>query len=126
MTTLKEALEQLAKGHELDNEQKKLIIDKWQKELGIQPCEDCISREKLIKDLNFLYNENGFIKDTRAKRTIEVIMGQAPVTPQPDTARRIVGKSRGGMTLWYQCETCNEPVDERDTFCRGCGRRLVE
>ena len=48
MTTLKEALDQLAKGHELDNEQKKLIIDKWQKELGILPCEDAISRESVM------------------------------------------------------------------------------
>lgn len=45
---------------------------------------------------------------------------------QPETAKRIVGKSRGGMTLWYQCDRCNEPVDVQDNFCRGCGRRLVE
>ena len=30
---------------------------------------------------------------------------------QPETAKRIVGKSRDGMTLWYQCDMCNEPVD---------------
>ena len=51
MTTLKEALDQLAEGHELDNEQKKLIIDKWQKELGIQPCEDAISRQDTLKNI---------------------------------------------------------------------------
>lgn len=45
---------------------------------------------------------------------------------QPETAKRIVGKSRGGMTLWYQCNTCNEPVDAQDNFCRGCGRRLTD
>lgn len=44
---------------------------------------------------------------------------------QPETAKRIVGKSRSGMTMWYQCDMCNEPVDEKDTFCRGCGRRFV-
>ena len=44
---------------------------------------------------------------------------------QPETAKRIVGKSRDGMTMWYQCDTCNEPVDEKDTFCSGCGRRFV-
>lgn len=43
---------------------------------------------------------------------------------QPETAKRIVGKSRDGMTLWYQCNMCNEPVDVQDNFCRGCGRRL--
>ena len=45
---------------------------------------------------------------------------------QPETAKRIVGKSRGGMTLWYQCDMCNEPVDAQDNFCRGCGRRLTD
>lgn len=45
---------------------------------------------------------------------------------QPETAKRIVGKSRNGMTLWYQCDTCNEPVDAQDNYCRGCGRRLID
>ena len=45
---------------------------------------------------------------------------------QPETAKRIVGKSRDGMTLWYQCDMCNEPVDAQDNFCRGCGRRLMK
>jgi len=45
---------------------------------------------------------------------------------QPETAKRIVGKSRDGMTLWYQCDMCNEPVDAQDNFCRGCGRRLAD
>lgn len=45
---------------------------------------------------------------------------------QPETAKRIVGKSRNGMTLWYQCDMCNEPVDAQDNYCRGCGRRLID
>lgn len=45
---------------------------------------------------------------------------------EQETAKRIVGKSRDGMTLWYQCDMCNEPVDAQDNFCRGCGRKLVD
>ena len=45
---------------------------------------------------------------------------------QPETAKRIVGKSRDGMTLWYQCDMCNEPVDAQDNYCRRCGRRLID
>ena len=45
---------------------------------------------------------------------------------QPETARRIVGKSRDGMALWYQCDMCNEPIDKQDVYCRGCGRRFVD
>lgn len=45
---------------------------------------------------------------------------------QSETAKRIVGKSRDGVTLWYQCDMCNEPVDAQDNYCRGCGRRLID
>ena len=51
---------------------------------------------------------------------------EALPSSQPETAKRIVGKSRDGMTLWYQCDMCNEPVDAQDEFCRGCGRRLTD
>ena len=60
----------------------------------------------------------------RKEWTDEIIKALPSV--QPETAKRIVGKSRGGMTLWYQCDMCNEPVDEHDNFCRGCGRRLID
>lgn len=45
---------------------------------------------------------------------------------QPEVAKRIVGMSRDGMTMWYQCDMCNEPVDVKDAFCSGCGRRLMD
>ena len=51
---------------------------------------------------------------------------EALPSAQPETAKRIVGKSRDGMTLWYQCDMCDEPVDEQDNYCRGCGRRLID
>jgi hypothetical protein len=43
---------------------------------------------------------------------------------EPETAKRIVFKTRNGIMPWYQCDTCNEPVDAQDNYCRGCGRRL--
>ena len=70
-------------------------------------------------------NEEKLLADIELANRIIATM-PTPVAPQPDTARRIVGKSRGGMTPWYQCEICNEPVDVQDTFCSGCGRRLVD
>ena len=58
-------------------------------------------------------------------RNAAAIVLQMPPA-QPETAKRIVGKSRDGMILWYQCDMCNEPVDVQDNFCRGCGRRLTD
>jgi len=57
-----------------------------------------------------------------------IALGRIDMLPpaQPETAKRIVGKSKDGMTLWYQCDMCNEPVDAQDNFCRGCGRRLTD
>ena len=87
-----------------------------------EPCEDAVSRQ-------FMYELGATCIATRNKNDKLIALGTIealpPVAPQPGTARRIVGKSRGGMTLWYQCEICNEPVDVQDTFCSGCGRRLV-
>ena len=60
----------------------------------------------------------------RKQRDADIL--SALPSAQPETAKRIVGKSRNGMTLWYQCEMCNEPVDAQDNFCRGCGRRLTD
>lgn len=57
---------------------------------------------------------------------ISALKKQTLPSAQPETAKRIVGKSRNGMTLWYQCDMCNEPVDAQDNFCRGCGRRLTD
>lgn len=59
---------------------------------------------------------------------LKAVLYELRVMPpaQPETAKRIVGKSRDGMTLWYQCDMCNEPVDAKDNYCRGCGRRLTD
>lgn len=59
---------------------------------------------------------------------INKVVGKIKDLPsaQPETAKRIVGRSRDGMTLWYQCDMCNEPVDVQDNYCRGCGRRLTD
>ena len=98
------------------------------KALEQEPCEDAISRQAVMDALcndceSFRNGEQACFTKCEEFHFLATL---PPVTPQPDTARRIVGKSRGGMTLWYQCEMCNEPVDDQDTFCRGCGRRLVK
>ena len=31
----------------------------------------------------------------------------------------------GGSTWWYVCGECHGAVDEKDKFCRYCGRQLV-
>ena len=86
---------------------------------------DCISRKTAIDAAIEAVDEwdGGYNKER--ERMIRWALLGLP-SAQPETAKRIVGKSRNGMTLWYQCDICNEPVDAQDDFCRGCGRRLID
>lgn len=85
---------------------------------------DMISRQAAIDTLNA---RRAVYSGTWGKGlSLAVDTLRALPSAQPETAKRIVGKSRDGMTLWYQCDTCNEPVDAQDNFCRGCGRRLID
>ena len=82
---------------------------------------DLINRQAAIDALESIGS-----LDTYADREYARGIFNALPSAQPETAKRIVGKSRDGMTLWYQCDMCNEPVDVQDNFCRGCGRRLTD
>jgi len=85
---------------------------------------DCVERQAAMK-IRF---SSGFDHDGVLfvpYRDVEEHLKKLP-SVQPETAKRIVGKSRDGMTLWYQCDMCNEPVDMQDNYCRGCGRRLID
>ena len=42
-----------------------------------------------------------------------------------ETAKIVIGKSKGGVTLWNECGKCGEPIDAKDIFCRRCGRKLI-
>lgn len=82
---------------------------------------DCISRQAAIDALK----EKVFHNLSDEFYGAMQVLDELP-SAQPETAKRIVGKSRDGMTLWYQCDMCNEPVDAQDNYCRGCGRRLID
>ena len=90
------------------------------------PKEDLISRKAAIDAVRKCSVKEvtpAFMLVDKAEVMTELMMLPSA---QPETAKRIVGKSRNGMTLWYQCDMCNEPVDAQDNFCRGCGRRLTD
>ena len=89
---------------------------------------DLIDRQAALETLRTmqtykLHEDDDMILVDKADVQTELMMMPSV---QPETAKRIVGKSRDGMTLWYQCDMCNEPVDEQDDYCRGCGRRLID
>lgn len=85
--------------------------------------DDYISRQAAIDAIKTW----GLIDGLSEGQAIEILADKEKLpSAQPETAKRIVGKSRDGMTLWYQCDMCNEPVDVQDNYCRECGRRLID
>jgi hypothetical protein len=84
---------------------------------------DCISRQAAIEAIKTW----GLIDGLAEGQAIEILADEEKLpSAQPETAKRIVGKSKDGMTLWYQCDMCNEPVDAQDNYCCGCGRKLTD
>jgi hypothetical protein len=102
-------------------------IREWIEIIKAQPAHgtDCISRQAAIEAAIEAADEWDGGYNVEREKLIESYISKLP-SAQPETAKRIVGKSRGGMTLWYQCDMCNEPVDAQDNYCRGCGRRLID
>ena len=43
---------------------------------------------------------------------------------QPETATVTIGRTKGSVTMWYECDACGEPIDICDCYCRKCGRKL--
>ena len=100
--------------------------------LGKQPVAtdtnvgDTVSRQQALDAINHICPIDTDCDGTLLDRVdVRYVLSDLP-SAQPETAKRIVGKSRDGMTLWYQCDMCYEPVDEQDNYCRGCGRRLID
>ena len=43
---------------------------------------------------------------------------------QPKTTTMTIGRTKGEITMWYECNNCGEPVDQSDNYCWNCGRRF--
>lgn len=89
---------------------------------------DIISRQAVMRAIDEALIGKGCSADgTMMARLINdyVIKKVPPAEPKRETATVSVGISKGGVTMWYECDACGEPVDQGDTFCSGCGRELI-
>ena len=59
-----------------------------------------------------------------AKDTMIRILKEQP-TIQPETATVTIGRTKGGVVMWYECDACGESIDKKDCYCRNCGRKLT-
>lgn len=68
---------------------------------------DCISRQALIDDLGFLYDENGCVQDNKSRRTMEVIMGQSPIQINQEPRKgHWIPIYQGDEIIDYRCSEC--------------------
>ena len=58
-----------------------------------------------------------------AKDTMIRILKEQP-TIQPETATITIGRTKGGVVMWYECDACGESINQKDCYCRNCGRKL--
>ena len=87
------------------------------RQAAIDALRTCYDTETITMD-----NGDEYINYGDAVGEIEQL---PPIQPKRETATVSVGKSKGGVTMWYECAACGEPVDQGDTFCSRCGRRLI-
>lgn len=132
MTTLKEALDQLAKGHELDNEQKKLIIDKWQKELGIQSCDDAISREDALMCMTGEYVADMTYKpEDIISKHIKRLRALPFVQPKTKIGQWVLLDECSNSG--YYCSECHKKLVKEGwsntvkkiKYCPNCGAKMI-
>ena len=64
-------------------------------------------------DINMAYN-NSNQYDTLARMIDELLTEQ-------ESEQELEG---GGSTWWYVCGECHGAIDDRDAYCRHCGRRI--
>lgn len=94
------------------------------KALEQKPCEDCISRQAVIKHLHNEYH--GMISDESMKiyEIINMLKEQPPVTPKPRTGHWI---KIGTLGLGVKCPFCDGVFagdKELYNFCPNCGAKM--
>lgn len=87
--------------------------------------DDLISRQAVMDAINGIECTRQTTWYEFYQKVMTAVEKLPPAEPKRETATVSVGKSKGGVTMWYECAACGEPVDQGDTFCSGCGRRLI-
>lgn len=114
-------------------------------ECPIEPCDDAISRDAVIKAVDAHTNEDGTLDDD-----ISVILEDIPSATQnpkywidkdnklykiPDDIPQKSGHWVADVDRWgdvittvngYRCDKCNAFNSDKDNYCPNCGARMAE
>lgn len=86
---------------------------------------DIISREAVANAINGIECTRHTTWYEFYQKVMTAVEKLPPAEPKRETATVSFGRIREGVTLWYKCDACGEPVDQEDAFCRRCGRELI-
>ena len=78
---------------------------------------DTISRQGAIDALRTCYDTETITMDNGDEYiNYGDAVGEIEQLPpaQPETATVTIGRTKGGVTMWYECDACGEPVDQKD------------
>ena len=84
-----------------------------------QPCEDCISRQAVLEQIN-CWIGSGEYRYTNATHYLTRRMQELPsVTPRPKIGRWIEHFDESGK--WYECDQCHTDWGGPVNYCPNCG-----
>lgn len=67
-----------------------------------------------VEDSDWVY-----ITKNEAKKCLELAEAEDILLSPP-----VHAEIEGGTTWWYVCGECHKPIDNSDSFCRHCGRKV--
>ena len=68
----------------------------------------------------------GLLTDADCMEAAKSVLGEDELPAvQPETATVTIGRTKGGVVMWYECDTCGESINQKDCYCRNCGRKLT-
>ena len=93
---------------------------------------DLIDRQQALKELAVYIHlidktmGKGILTDDDCMEAAKSVLGEDELPAvQPETATVTIGRTMGGVPMWYECDACGEPIDQKDCYCRNCGRKLT-
>ena len=91
-------------------------------ELEQEPCDDCISREAVIKTIAEWFFSKEFHYINAGEYLRKRIDELQSVTPQPKMGRWILqGNPYSKLYGWYKCSGCGAYIGEIANYCSECG-----
>ena len=89
--------------------------------------DDLISRAEAINVIKKMHDASwNNWKEHLISPNVAIDMIKELPSIEPQTSTITIGRSKGEVTMWYECDNCSEPVDFKDNYCRNCGRRLLK